>query len=82
MGDTQAANAAASSLHSNVAPASLLKAKLASLLVEGLAGVLASVVSGAVVSTVQVWLAGVGSAVPPLSMALTANVWEPSLRPV
>ena len=40
------------------------------------------VVSGAVVSIVQVWLAGVWSVLPAVSVARTENVCEPSLRPV
>ena len=40
------------------------------------------VVSGAVVSTVQVRLAGVGSVLPAGSVARTVNVWEPSANPV
>ena len=38
-------------------------------------------VSGAVVSSVQVNVAGVGSVFPAASVALTANVCVPSTRP-
>ena len=40
------------------------------------------VVSGAVVSTVKVRVAGVGSWFPAASSALNSAVWEPSERPV
>jgi len=40
------------------------------------------VVSGGVVSTVQVWLAGVGSVLPAGSVARTWKVWLPSARPL
>jgi hypothetical protein len=40
------------------------------------------VVSGAVVSTVQVRVAGEESVLPALSVARTENVWEPSLNPM
>jgi hypothetical protein len=39
-------------------------------------------VSGATLSTVHVRLAGVGSTLPTLSVAVTVNVWLPSARPV
>ena len=38
-------------------------------------------VSGAVVSTVQVYEAGEPSVLPAASLALTLNVWLPSARP-
>ena len=40
------------------------------------------VVSGGVVSTVQVRLAGLGSVLPAGSVARTVNVCEPSARPL
>ena len=40
------------------------------------------VVFGAVVSIVQVKLAGVASVLPAASVARTSKVWEPSARPV
>ena len=41
-----------------------------------------SVTWGAVVSIVQVKVAGVGSVLPAGSVARTWKVWEPSLRPL
>ena len=67
-----------SSLHSNVAPASLLNANED----EGPVVTAPSVVSGAVVSTVNVRVAGVGSILPSASLARTENVYSPSVRPV
>ena len=61
-----------SEARSNVAPAD---ADVAA----GFAGPM--VVSGAVVSTVQVADAGVGSTLPAASTAATANVWTPSASP-
>ena len=40
------------------------------------------VVSGAVVSTLQVAVAGVGSGLPAESVAMTLTVWVPSLSPL
>ena len=40
------------------------------------------VVSGAVRSTVQVWLAGVASVFPAGSVARTWKVWLPAVKPV
>jgi hypothetical protein len=51
-----------------------VKLKLAELLFEGLDGLEVIVVSGGVVSTAQVKLAGVGSVLPALSIALTWKV--------
>ena len=80
-GEAQAVKAAASSEHSNIVPSSLLlKVNVALLLRDGLYGLPVSVVSGATVSTVQVWPAGVGSSNAAASMALTWNVWLPSAR--
>ena len=59
-----------SSLHSNVAPCSLVKPKDA--FTPGVALVI--VVFGAVVSTVNVRVAGVGSTLPAASLARTENV--------
>ena len=67
-----------SSLHSNVAPASLVNEKDA--FVPVVAAVI--VVSGAVVSTVNVRVAGVASTFPAASRARTENVYDPSVRPV
>ena len=83
MGELQAANAPPSSWHSNVEPPSLelkVKSGLPELL--GSFGWAVIVVFGAVVSTVQVKLAGVASVLPAASVARTSKVWEPSLRPV
>ena len=57
------------------------KPKVGVVLELGSAGVSGMVVSGAVVSTVQVCVAGVGSAFPAASTARTLNVCEPSARP-
>ena len=73
----QGAKAAASSAHSNVAPASLEKAKVA--LVPGVCAEVI-VVSGAVVSTVQLWLAGLVSVLPAASVARTRNWCGPAAR--
>ena len=79
----QAANAAPSSEHWNVEPASDdVKLKLALVEFVEFGGLAVIVVSGAVVSTVQLWLAGVASGLPAASIALTSNAWLPSLRPV
>jgi hypothetical protein len=45
---------------------------------EGLAGLASMVVFGGPRSMIQVWLAGVASALPAESTARTSNVWLPS----
>ena len=50
--------------------------------VEGSAGPELIVVWGALVSIVQVKVAGVGSVLPAGSVARTWKVWEPSVRPL
>ncbi len=70
MGDVQAAKPAASRSHSNVAPVSGdVNVKLALVEFVALAGAAEIVVSGGVVSTVQVNIAGVASLLPALSTA-------------
>jgi hypothetical protein len=81
-GDEHEANAPASSAHSNVAGDSLaLNAKLAAEEFVDAAGCAVIVVSGPVLSTVQVKLAGVAS-VPTASFARTWNVCDPSPSPL
>src|SRR5439155_1341806 len=64
-------------------PVSLpLKPKLDGKGVLGSAGPLEIEVSGGVVSTVQLAVAGVGSALPALSVARTRKPWLPSARPL
>ena len=58
------------------------KLKLALLLVLMAGGAAVMVVSGGVVSTVQVKLAGVGSALPAASVARTWKLWLPSAKPL
>ena len=72
-GDVHAANAAASSLHSNVEFGSLD---------ENVYGLAIDVidVSGATVSTVNVRVAGVMSTLPAASVARTENVCSPSAK--
>src|SRR5947207_4814638 len=48
-------------------------------LLEGLEGPVSMLVSGAVRSTVQVWVAGEASVLPAASVARTSKVWLPSL---
>ena len=73
----QAAKAAVSRRHSNVAPASLVKANEAEFVLMVPVGPLVIVVSGATVSTVNVRVAGVGSRLPAASRARTSNVCVP-----
>ena len=70
-GEVQAANSPSSTLHSNVAVASLDENTNGD-------GPESIVVSGAVVSTVNVLLAGVRSTLPVASVARTEKVWVPS----
>ncbi len=81
-GEVQVANAAPSTRHWNVEPASVaVKVNVGVLSLPGLStGV--SDVSGATVSTVQVREAGVASTLPAASVARTSNVWEPWASPV
>jgi hypothetical protein len=80
----QAVNAALSSEHLNVAPVGSVEVKLKLALVAfvGFAGFDVIIVSGAVVSTVQVKLAGLASVLPAASVAATWKVWDPCTRPV
>jgi hypothetical protein len=72
-----------SSRHSNVEPPWVaLKEKLAFAEPLGSLGCAVIVVSGAVVSIVQVKLAGEASVLPAVSVARTSKVCEPSARPV
>jgi hypothetical protein len=79
-GDVQAANAVASSEHSNVEPVSVeVNEKLTEPDVVP-DGPLEIVVSGATVSTVQLAEAGEGSTLFDVSIARTWNVWAPCPR--
>jgi hypothetical protein len=81
-GDEQAVKVAPSSEHSNVEPASLAeKEKLALVLDVSAGGAAPIVVSGAAVSIIHRWTAGVGSTFPDASVAWTRNSWIPSARP-
>ncbi len=78
-GEVQRLKAASSRAHSYVAISSFdEKVNVADVLLARSAGPASIVVSGAVVSTVQSWLAGVGSALPAASMARTSKAWAPS----
>ena len=71
-GEVQKVNADPSREHSNVAPvSSAVKVKVAVVSVVGSSGPVATVVWGAVVSTVQVYVAGVRSVFPAGSVART-----------
>jgi hypothetical protein len=79
----QAEKAAPSKLHWKLDPASVdVKLKLGPVTFDGFVGPAVIVVSGAVRSTVQVWLAGVASVFPAGSVARTWNVWLPAVKPV
>ena len=81
VGEEQAANDAPSTLHSNVAGSLAMNSKCAHVsrvVPDGWAEVI--VVSGGVVSTVQVRSAGVGSVLPVVSVARTRNECGPSPR--
>jgi hypothetical protein len=81
LGDVQAEYAAPSREHSDV-PASLdVNSKLAAVAVVVPDGPAVIVVSGAIVSTVQVRVAGVGSMFPAGSFERTSKVWRPSASP-
>ena len=73
-------NAPASSAHSKLAPGSLLNTKLAAALLLSAFGPEVMVVSGGVVSTVQEYVAGLGSVLPAVSLARTWKLWLPSVR--
>ena len=75
------ANAEPSRLHSNVPASVEVNANVAEFEFEEAAGAEVIVVSGAVVSIVQVKLAGVGSTVAATSTARTWKVWLPSDSP-
>jgi hypothetical protein len=79
-GELQALNGAPLSEHANVAAASLVNSKVATVADVSPEGPAVSVVSGGVKSTVQVWLAGVGSGPAAALTARTASVWVPSDR--
>jgi hypothetical protein len=81
-GEPHAAQASASSLHSNVASASVAEnSNDAALDVVLPIGPLTIEVSGGAVLTVQVLVAGDPSTFPSESLARTANVCVPSPRP-
>jgi hypothetical protein len=81
-GEAHDTNAAPSSEHSNVAPASLAaRVRLAEVLVVLAAGPDGIVVCGAVESTVQLQVAGVASIEPDESTARTRSSCAPSARP-
>ncbi len=82
MGDAQAAKAAVSSWHSNVAASTPVKVKSAVVLVVVASGRPVIDVSGGVASSDQEKLAGLASVLPAASLARAWKVWEPSLRPV
>ena len=77
----QAVHNPPSSWHWNVAASVAVNAKVAVVWLVGFAGVDVMLVSGAVRSIVQAAVAGVGSTVPTVSVALTAKVWAPVARP-
>jgi hypothetical protein len=82
-GLVQAVKAPASSLHSKVLPVSVdVNEKLAVVALVGVAGLEVIAVSGAVPSTVHVWVAGVGSVFPAGSVARTSNVCVRSTSPL
>ena len=79
-GDVQSANGAASTRHSKVAPGSLVNPNVGVVSIVCAGGTEASVVSGAVASIVNVWVAGVASRLPAWSVAHTEKVCAPSAR--
>jgi hypothetical protein len=79
----QVANGAPSSEQLKVDPVSVeVKAKLALVAVVGSVGFDVMLVSGALVSIVQVRLAGLASVLPAASLARTWKVWLPSASAV
>jgi hypothetical protein len=81
LGDSQLEKAPVSSAHSNVAPGSAENSKRAVVSVVSAGGPDPIVVSGAVRSTVQLWLAGLRSTFPARSVARTWKLYGPSARP-
>jgi hypothetical protein len=82
-GELQAANAAPSSEHSKLKPASFAENEKDALVLVVVAGGAESiVVSGATLSIVQPWLAAVASAFPAASDARTRNWCVPAASPV
>ena len=79
-GLVQPVKAVPSMEHWKDAPASELKSNVALESVDGLSGIEAMVVSGGVVSTVQEYVAGLGSVLPAVSLARTWKLWLPSVR--
>src|SRR6478672_10364713 len=66
--------------HSKVEPPSEeLNAKVGVVFPDGLEGLESMVVFGGVRSTVHVWLAGVASVLPAVSVARTWKVWLPAV---
>src|SRR4051812_40101921 len=79
-GLVQALQLPPSILHSNLVPASgAVKANVGVAALSSAGGGELRVVSGAVRSTVQVWVAGVASGLPAASVARTSKVWLPSV---
>ena len=80
----QEPNAAPSNEHWKLAPVGFveLKLKVAPVAFVGLFGVAVIVVSGAVVSIVQMYVAGIASVFPAASVAFTWNVWLVAARPL
>ncbi|MCB9573238.1 MAG: hypothetical protein H6709_14225 [Kofleriaceae bacterium] len=62
-------------------PSVELNSKLGSAELSSAGGPTSIVTSGATLSTVQVYVAGVASTLPAPSVARTWNVWLPSARP-
>ena len=80
-GLVHAVQAPVSTRHWNVEPASSAEnSKVGLALLDGSAGTTVKELSGATVSTVQVWAAGLASTLPAPSVARTENVWLPSAR--
>ena len=78
-GDEHGAGAKPSSVHRNLAPGSLEKLKLALVELLSASGWLSMLVSGAVVSIVQLKLAA-APVLPAVSAARTEKLWLPSPR--
>ena len=80
-GLAQGAQAPLSTRHWNVEPGSFAEnSKVGVALLDGSAGTTVKELSGATVSTVHVWAAGLASTLPAASVARTENVWLPSER--
>jgi hypothetical protein len=83
LGLVQAPNPPPSSWHWKELPASVdVKLKLAEVAFVGFEGFAVMEVSGAPVSTTQVWTAAEASRFPAASTARTWNVWLPAAKPV